>query len=173
MMKKIFILICCTVISCLFFCCSKQTNSDNMIITEIDEEEMAHRNLLYFNLIRESSVDSVRTEYVFKRERDSVIVFITIGLYKSGKDAENIAINYLNSISAHMEEGPHQGVLIGDKFWWWPTSADSNSLKNIVFLRKNALIIMSCSHTYRDLKMLAKSIDDDIVNEESYITFSD
>jgi len=143
-----------------------------MIITEIDEEEMAHRNLLNFNLQRERSVDSVRTEYVFKRERDSVIVFITIGLYKSAEDAENFAINYLNSISAYMEEGPHQGVLIGDKFWWRPTRADSNSLTNIVFLRKNALFSMS-SHSYKDLKTLAKLIDDDIVNEESYITFSD
>jgi len=71
-----------------------------------------------------------------------------------------------------MEERPHQGVLIGDKFWWWAPSQNPNILKNILFIRSNALFVMSCSRSYVELKTLAKKIDDDIIRKESYITFS-
>ena len=39
-----------------------------------------------------------------------------------------------------------------------------------MFLRNNALFIMSCSHNYGKLKDLATKIDNDIINEESYIS---
>lgn len=135
-------------------------------------EEMAQRHLASFSLQRERSVDSMSTEYVFVRESNSADVFITIGLHQSAKDAEYIANNYLNGISLHMEEGPYQGVSIGDKFWWCAPTSDSNNVTNLVFLRKNALFIMS-SHSYEEIEELAKKIDDDIIKEESYITFRD
>ena len=171
MIRKIFVLICSAVISCSFFLCN---NSDNIgiIISEIDMEEMAQLNLPDFNLVRERSFsfDSLRTEYVFAREGDSVNVFITVGLYQSEKDAEEIANDYLNDISIGMEEGTHQGVSIGDKFWWWAPGPDFINVANIVFIRKNALFIMS-SHEYDELMTLAIKIDSDILKKEFYIKF--
>jgi hypothetical protein len=169
MMNKIFILISCTAILCSLFFCSKQ-NSIETIIIKVDIEEMAQLYLSDFDLLRKRS-DSLETEYVFKRESDSVDVFITIGLYPSAEDAENAANEDFSYMAIIMEEGPHQGVLIGDKYWWWTPFQNSNIILNIVFIRENALFIMSCSHSYGELKPLAKKIDDDIIKKESYITF--
>ena len=165
--KKIFILICYAVISYSLFFCSKQDNIET-IITKVNIEEMAHMHLQYFNIFREGPKYIYGKEYVFIREGDSANVFINIGLHQSEEYTENTADNYLNSISLVMKEGPHHGVYIGDKFWWWAPDGDSNNVTNIVFIRKNALFIMS-SHNYRELNTLAKKIDDDIIIKANYI----
>ena len=167
MKEKIFILICCVTISSSLFFCNKQDNIET-IITKVDMEEMAHRHLPYFNLLRERSKYVYGREYVFVRESDSANIFITIGLHQSEKDAENIANNYFSEISMVMKEGPHQGVTIGDKYWWLAPFQDSSILTDIVFIRKNALFIMS-SHSYEELKELAKKIDDDIIIDANYV----
>lgn len=169
MINRIYILIGCLAVSCSVFFCDKEDNL-RTIITKVDMEEMAHRHLPDFYLLLEGSIDSVTTEYVFVRESDSAEVSIRIGLYQSEENAENAAIKYLSLVSTVMEEGPHQGVSIGDKFWWL-APLDPNILTNIVVIRKNALIIFNCSYNYEELKKLAKLMDDDIANEESYIIF--
>jgi hypothetical protein len=168
MRNKILKLILCIAISCSLLFCDKQDNNETRI-KKINMQELSLRHLPNFILVRERLRDSLKIEYVFKRESDSINVFITVGLHSSAENAENIANNYINSISILMKAGTHNGVSIGDKMWWWP-DADSNSLTNIVFIRKNALFIMS-SHGFRDLKSLAKKIDEDIVTGASYITF--
>lgn len=150
--------------------CDKQDNPDR-IIAEIDTVELASRHLADFILLRERYIDSLRIESAFKRESDSVLVFLTIGIYKSETVADSTANEYVKFQSVAMNEGPHLGVSIGDTFWWYPSDADSNGLTYIVFIRKNTFITLSCSHDYDSLKALAKSIDDDIVNEETYIEF--
>ena len=112
-------------------------------------------------------MDSVRTEYVYDTEDESSLLFIRVGLYPSEQDAQSIANNYVNSTAASWDEGPHQGVYIGDKFWW-RTDMDTTILTGMVFTRKNALINM-ISHEYEQLKSLAIKIDNDILNGASYI----
>ena len=170
MVKKTSILIFSLSVLCLLVCCDNQDNPDR-IITKIDTEELASRHLADFILLRERFIDSIRIESVFKRERDSVLVFLTIGIYQSEIVADSAVNEYVKFISIHMMEGPHQGISIGDKFWWYPSDADSNGLTNIVFLRRNAFIAISCSIGYENLRALAKSIDNDILNEASYIKF--
>lgn len=68
-----------------------------------------------------------------------------------------------------MENGVHQGVLIGNKFWWWAADEETENLTNVLFIRKNALIIMSCSINCRSLKRFAEEIDNGIINGESYV----
>ena len=170
MVMRISILIISVSVLCSLVYCDNQDNPDR-IITEIDTEELASRHLADFILLRDRYIDSLRIESVFKRESDSVLVFLTIGIYQSEIVADSTANEYVSFISIHMNEGPHLGVSIGDTFWWYPSDADSNGLTNIVFIRMNTFITLSCSIDYEYLKALAKSIDDDIVNEETYIKF--
>ena len=166
--KRIFILIGCLTVHYSLFYCDGSDKVGN-IICDIEMEQMAQLNLPDFSLLRESSIDSLRTEYVFYRMDDSVKLFITLGLYHSEQDVQDVANNYVNSISLYLDEGPHQGVSIGNKFWW-DTGSDPDVLTDIVFTRKNALFIMN-SRKYEDLKTLAIKIDNDIFNKESYIIF--
>jgi hypothetical protein len=136
-------------------------------------EEFAIKLLPDFKLIRERPFDSLSTEFEFKRESDSVHVFINIGLYHSDAEALNIATEYLKEISALMAEGAHNGLIIGDKYWWWTPGSNYDIVIDLVLLRKNGLFIMSCSTNFKDLETLAKEFDDDILKEESYITFFD
>lgn len=169
-LRKVLVLTSCVVVSYLFLFCNK--NEENHALIEgIDVMTMAQMHLPDFNLVRERP-DSLETEYVFRRKTDPVNVFITVGLYPSMLDAENAANEDFKYMSIRMEEGAHQGISIGDNFWWNALNY-SDTLINIVFIRKNALFIMSCSNNYGELQALAKKIDDDIVNEEHYITFSD
>lgn len=170
--KKQFILILSITLSCLFLFCDDllKSNKQETIITNINMEEMAHRHLPGFSLLRQRAKGDLGTEYVFTNESDSVNVFITVGLHKSANDAENIVLDYLDGISMGMEKGPIPGESIGDKLWWLAPYSDTNIVTNIVFIRKNAHFEMS-SHKGVNLKTLAKAIDDDIINEASYITF--
>ena len=157
-------------ISILSSSCEKGFNS-NTIIEDIDMEKMASQHLMDFSLIRERAKEDLKTEFVFDRENDSATVFITIGIYPSNKDAESIANSYLNSISSHMKEGPHQAVSIGDKYWWWSSGYDLHKLTGVVLLMNNVFLSFSCDQNYEELKNLVKLIDDDIVNKASYIKF--
>jgi hypothetical protein len=70
-----------------------------------------------------------------------------------------------------MNEGMHNKISIGDKYWWWASGTNTNSIINLVFIRENAVFTMSCSPTFIELENLAKKIDNDIVKKVSYITF--
>ena len=170
MLRIVLVLTSYVTISCLFFFCNKN-EENHALIAGIDVMTIAQLHLPDFNLVREHP-DSLETENVFRRETDSVNVFITVGLYPSMLDAENAANEDFEYMAIRMEEGAHQGITIGDNFWWNALN-NSDTLINIVFIRKNALFIMSCSNNYGELQALAKKIDNDIVNEEHYITFSD
>ena len=170
MVKKTSILIFSLSVLCSLVCCDNQDNPDKIIL-EINTEEFASRHLCDFALLRERYIDSLRIENVFERESDSILIFLTIGIYQSEIVADSTVNEYVSYISIHMAEGSHQGVSIGDKFWWYPSDADSNGLTNIVFLRRNAFIAISCSIGYENLRALAKSIDNDVLNEASYIKF--
>ena len=172
-MKTTIFLFAVLIFPLCFFCFCKgpiKTTPQETIITKIDMEEMALRHLSDFNLIRERPKGSTGTEYVFIRESDSVRVSMTVGLHPSANDAEDIALDFLHGIALVMVGGPIQGDSIGDKLWWYAPTSDLNNVRNIVFIRKNALFIMSCSYRYTELPILAKAIDDDIVKGESYIT---
>lgn len=165
--RKTYIFIGCIAIMCSLISCDDDSSLARRFVSEINMEEMAQLNLPDFSLVREGAKFYEGKEYVFVRESDATNVFITIGLHQSEIDAEYIATNYLNYISISMNEGAHQGVSIGDKFWW-ETGSDSNILTNIVFIEKNALFIMS-SHSYDELKTLAVKIDNDILNNADFV----
>lgn len=165
--RKTYIFIGCIAIMCSLISCDDGSSLDTRLVSEINMEEMAQLNLPDFNLVREGPKHYLGKEYVFVRESDATNVFITIGLHQSEIEAENIATDYLNDISMSMKDGPHQGVSIGDKYWW-ETGSDSDILTNIVFIGKNALFIMS-SHSYGELKTLAVKIDNDIFNNADYV----
>ena len=168
----IYFWICLITLSCLFTTCEKQNNSE-LLIEEINMTGMADKHLPDFYLLRERSIDSIRIEFVFKRESDSANIFFRTGIYSSTNQTKDIAEAYINSISLHMYEGPHQEVLIGDKYWWSENFLNNNELRNIGFIRKNVFVTMSCSHNYHELKALAINFDDDILKGDSYITFRD
>jgi hypothetical protein len=147
---------------------NKEINSFS-VITKVDMKEMAFKHLPDFDLIRARPKANLGKEYVFFRESDTACVYITISLHQSGENAENITNNYLKYISVVFNEGPYQGVSIGDKFWWWAPFKDNSILKNIIFIRENAPFIMSCSENYGELKLLAQKINNDIIMNANYI----
>jgi hypothetical protein len=172
MMYKAFICFNLLVFSFSLLSCNKENNENNDLqISQINMEEVANRYLKEFNVRQKPSNDSLTKEYIFTRNTDSAYIFITVRIHNTSVEAENFVNKYIDDISLHMEEGPYQEIIIGNKYWWWAPNSDFNNVTNLVFIRKNVVFIMS-SQSY-DIKTLAKKIDDDIVNKESYITFSD
>ena len=159
-------------ISFLLLFCDRDNNCENSI-TDIDVITMVQKHLADFTFIKEYPIDSIKTEYVFERNMDSALLIISVGLYQNEDEALNIAKDYVESISAHMEEGHPDGISVGDAFWWWAPGPEFSIMKNIVFVRTNALFILS-GPAFEDLvEPLAISIDNDIMNEASYITCGD
>jgi hypothetical protein len=67
-----------------------------------------------------------------------------------------------------MEKGPSEEFSIGYKYW--VQSSQDTKQAYLVFTRKNVVFIFHC-YPYFDMKSLAKSMDDDIINRSAYITF--
>jgi hypothetical protein len=174
MIKKLFILTCCIVISSLFYYCNKQepleSANDKSFIVKFNVELMVRNHFTKYELVRNGPKWNYGREFVYKINDNNEVVFITVGLNPSAEDAENIVIKYLNEISMAMTDRPHMGISIGDKCWWATNFQDSSILTNIVFIRKNALIKL-ISLSYGDLKALAKSIDEDITKGASYLKY--
>lgn len=149
------------------------TPSDNRnYITRFDADLMAKEHFTDYKFVRKRGKWNYGREFVYKINNNEANVFISVGLHPSAEIAEKIATSYLNSSSIRMKEGAHKGISLGDKFWWYAGS-DSNNLTNIVFIRKNSLILMSCSLSYSDLKSLAKKIDGDLIIGASYVTIAE
>lgn len=106
MVNKTSILIFSLSVLCLLVCCDNQDNPDR-IITEIDTEELASRHLADFILLRERYKDSLRIESVFKRESDSLLIHLTIGIYQSVIVVDSTANEYVSFISIHKKEYFH------------------------------------------------------------------
>ena len=155
-------MIICSLISC------EKDYSTIPFITKFNVEAMADMHLPDFELIRARPRYRYGKDYLYKRESDNAYINISIGLHQSAEEAEIIAEYFINnSISAHMEEGPHQGVSIGDKYWL-SSPYDANNYNDIIFIRKNVFITIF-SPEYENLKILTTNIDNDILNNASYI----
>lgn len=163
--------------------CSKQTSivyaqqqitlsDSDKYITRFDTDLMAKKHLTNYTLVRKRGKWNYGREYVFRLNNDEANIFLTVGLHPSTEVAENIAKSFLNGISIRMTEGTHNGISIGDKFWWF-SGSDPSTITDIVFIRNNSLIIMSCSRNYSDLRELAKLIDDDIIMGALYVKIDD
>jgi hypothetical protein len=150
------------------FSCNKE--NEGILISHIDIEGMRKKNLKDFEIIRVEEYDSSRTEYVFSRNNDKTIIHLNIRLYESSEIVEATVIDILNSISMVVKSGESQEIIIGDKYWWWAPDNDFNNATSLMFIRKNSFISIS-SYDNVDVKNLAKKIDNDILNKESYITF--
>ena len=176
-MKKLIIIIAKCLLFLIFISsCDKpeETNDpivNDLIIKEIDIIEMSQLYLPEFELLRERSSIFGTVEYVFKRQSDSALVFIEVGIHLNAEDAEKAANKLLEFISIYMRDFAYDGVYVGDKFWWYANGLGLTNLTNIFFIRYNAAFEMNCGSAYDELLSLAKNIDDDILSKASYITF--
>lgn len=144
-------------------------STDDSFVTRFNADEMAKKHLTDFNLVRKRAIWNRGKRFVYQSDNAQVKLSIQVGLQPSAKDAEEIALNYLSYLSIVMVEGPIPGETIGNKLWWKAPNSDPNNVTSIVFIRENALFIIF-SHSYKKIKELAKSIDDDIIKGESYIS---
>ncbi len=166
---KIFLIITTGIYLYSCFSCAKESpENENSVITNVGIEEMGHLYISEFELRRSWPKFNEGREYNFIKENTSESLYIRVGLFKSREDAEEIANEICREISVYLNEGPHQGTYVGDNFWWFDT-ADTNSLTNLIFTRKNALFIMGAHGGYKELKTLAKKIDDDILRDAEYV----
>lgn len=170
--KNLFTWLSIFLISFLLTFCNKDNKNEGLLISNIDIVGMRNKNFVDFDVQQRGSNDSIETEYLLLRNTDSTSIFMTIGLYGSSEEAEKNIIDYINDISIHMELGKSQETVIGYKYWWWGPNSDFNNVTNIAFIRKNVIFKLS-SHNYGDLKSVAKKIDNDILDRESYIGFKD
>lgn len=149
-----------------------QEYKNDSYISRFDADIMSKKYLKDFELVRKRASWNYGRVFVYRNSKANECIFITIGLHSSADAANNIANNYLNEISVRMSSGQYDKKLLGDKFWYLTSSNDSNSITNIVFLRKNALLILSCSPTFRELFQLAKKIDEGITNGDSFVNMN-
>lgn len=141
-------------------------------IAKFDAVQMGQQNLPDFDLVRSRAQWNRGREFVFQRASDQATIHLTIGLHPSPTDANEVASEYLNEISMRMMEGGLGNIQIGDKFWWWSPTSDSENITNILFLKENALFILS-SHSYKNLLDLARTIDEDIKAKASYLKIAE
>ncbi len=137
-------------------------------IVKFDAVQMGQQNLPGFDLVRSRAQWNCGREFVFQRASDQVTIHLTIGLHQSPTAANDVALDYLNEISIKMMEGGLGNAQIGDKFWWWSPNSDSENVTNILFLKENALFILS-SHSYKNLVDLARTLDEDIKRKADYL----
>ena len=147
-----------------------QSTSDSNYVIKFNVEAMVSMYLPNFYLLRKRPMWNRGREFVFKRASDNALIFIILGLHPSIEDTEEHVLNFLNSISMHMYEGPVNGELIGDNLWWAAEGSDPNKVTDILFSRKNAFISLYSDEI--DLIALAKTIDNAILNGSSYVTIS-
>ena len=167
MIKRTFKFICCLAVFSLFFYCN---NSDNYcrIITEINMVEMGQINLPGFHLFGEGELEEL-TIYNYDTVDNSALLIIQVGIYQSEQDAQDAANEFVDNSSAYLQEGPHQGISIGNNFWWHTSGEDLNTLLALVFTRKNVMFVLDAPK-FKNAKTLAVTIDNDTLNKASYIT---
>lgn len=142
--------------------------SDVSYIVKFNVELMARKLLSNYELIRKEAKWNYGREYIYKMENGSDLLFVTVGIHASAEAANKIATNYLNEISMTMMRGLNNDASFGDNYWYASLPQDTSIVTNIMFVRKNALVIIS-SYNYLHLNILAKMIDEGIVNGESYV----
>jgi hypothetical protein len=132
-------------------------------------EEMASLYLADFELERSRLHYFYGREYVYSRSEDGGALFIHIGLYPSADRAEKAANTYFSLCSAFFYEWSYPDFVVGDKCWSTSMNNETENLRNIVFLRKNVLLILSSSDDHTDVGRLAETIDGDIITNASYV----
>jgi len=174
MNNKYFIIAVLLVLSSfhIFSLKAQEISADNKVdkyVTKFDADGMAKKYLADFNLVEKRVMWNQGRRFVYLKENDQIKISIQVGLHPSAKDAEDIALDYLKFISMSMKKGQINGESIGDILWWWSPNSDQTNVTHILFIRKNALF-MIYSYSYKEIKALAKAIDDDIINEEPYLS---
>ncbi len=170
-----FFLLIIMLLSYIFSCTNDNPISpeSNNLINKIDMEQLHKKLLSDFELIRTRGRWREGREYVFIDKMDRTKnVFIRIGIHPSIEETKEIANEYNSWCSIVPQEDFNKNLDVGDQLWWMP---DPNSTDTVSyhFIQKNVFIIVN-SHTlnYNELFTLTKSIDADIKNHESYISFS-
>jgi len=152
-----------------FFNCDKDIEPVMKLIKSYDIELMTLKNLPQFIFKNEYTIETIGTEYLLTRISDSIDVNIIFGIHDSKENAEIAALSYMNEISAVHNSEALENIKIGDKYWWLGDTPNTDNIIRFVFIRYNSLFIIESFNF--DLETLAKKIDDDILNRESYITF--
>src|SRR4030042_325316 len=168
MNKKIFLISTVLVIASLLSC-DKEKDPDHMrpFVTRVDMDEMAAVHLPGFYLKDRDLRDYLGREYFYMRESDTTGLRITVGLFKSAVIAENVAMQYLNSVSVMFWEGTQVELSVGDKCWY--SGEDLEHTRCIAFIRKNAFFIIGNYYNYTDVRALAEKVDDGIMKNAGYV----
>jgi hypothetical protein len=145
-----------------------KNQEDIRFITKFDVGLFTAKELPGFRLEGESAKWNFGREYFYIND-SRIPVYFTIGLYSSAEDAEKIALDYLSNFSMIMNHEDHHKGQIGDRFWWWSAVRDNSYLTHIVFIRNNAFIALF-SRSYKELKNLAKKIDEGILQQEPFVS---
>ena len=140
---------------------------DSIFITNLDINKLANEHLKGFTCIRSRAKWRFGREFLFKQVQENIKVFVRVGLHPSHEIAEEIALDYLQYVSAVMVEENFSLEPVGDRVWWWSPNLNPDKIKNIVFIRHNCLVMLS-SQRFDNLKNLATVIDNDLLNGEKY-----
>jgi hypothetical protein len=160
-------------IAFMLACDEEDTGINNRYITGIHIPEMAELYLPEFTLIHSRIGYFQGYEYTYKRTRDTAYIRLSVGVLKSGELADSIVKLFFNDISGYFQNGSVLGISIGDKFWF-SGGNDIHSIQAVVFIRKNALLLIE-----GDMKLnegvipLAQKIDHDLVKGAPYVGLDD
>lgn len=153
----------------IFISCKKDDDKELRLpyITSVDMEKMAQFQLSGYQL-QESHISYIYgREYVYSKEQQKVVV--TIGLHRSDTDASSIFGRYVSHASETMKEVELEGIYIGEIQRSFSSGVNSG-LTTLVFIRKNALVIINgTENSSINLVELAERIDNDLQKNSTYV----
>ncbi len=159
------------VLSLFFISCEnifKSKNEDKKYITNYDVEGMKEKLLPNFKLVDKNARMYMGRDFRFQDSTttDNYVEF-RIGIHPSSNDANKFALNYINWSAGIPQEDSNNILGIGDRCWTMTFESDTTSY---LFLRTNiCCLVLSHSLGNLQLRELARSIDEDIVNNADYI----
>jgi len=136
----------------------KRTAAPEFLVTGVNLNDLSEARFSTMNKVTESlaaQFGRVRTLFDKKNKKQ---VKITVAVYGSVKDAEDAALELLNSVSAVMKPGSASGNVIGTHSWYLKSPNASGA---VVFIYNNSLFQMFSSD-YNLAEISASSIVDDL-----------
>ncbi|MBN1416880.1 MAG: hypothetical protein JW973_17415 [Bacteroidales bacterium] len=136
-------------------------------VTGVDIEAFASEYLSGYDLQQIETRDFLGMEYFYMHDSEGPAIRIIAGVYKSGDYADSMACFFRNMVSIVFVEGTYHASAMGDKCWYTGLALDQ--ALSILFIRKNALFIISGYYGYPDVTSLAQQLDEGIMQNAVFV----
>jgi len=155
----------------------KRSSYSDSLVSGFTMEEFASKYLPGFQIVKKRILDQNGRIFSLKRESDSMMISIRVGVYSSVFEAEEKTMTFLTELyTGVLTQGPIKDKYIGDNCWWASNvNTADGMITNITFIRKNAYFSIDTFDIipyryYPALLSLAQIIDDSLMKGASYVS---